>query len=554
MPLTTIDPTDPWLREAQTFPQLSEEMLLRAYHYGSVQQLAEEQYLFERGERDVDFCIVLEGEVEIFADTIRGGRTLMFAYRKGQFTGEQNLFTRREILFSAFAKAGSRILRVPHNMFHKLISGESDIGEIIVRAFILRRAGFVRHSQGGVGLIGNRHDADLLRLQSFLSRNLYPIEVVDPSTDSTIMELLRRLGVTFDELPVVITQDDIVFRNPSNSELADALGFSEPPKAGIIYDLAVVGAGPAGLAAAVYGASEALNTIVLETLAPGGQAGTSSKIENYLGFPTGISGQALAGRAHIQAQKFGARLSVSRQVIALDCSAYPYRLVLDDKTSLEARAVVVATGARYRKLDVLNYDKFEGHGIFYAATAIESQVCADEEIVIVGGGNSAGQAAVFLSRTVKHVHMLMRSGIAASMSDYLAQRIESSSRITLHQQSEIVALHGEKTLEGVTWVDKKDGVSRELAVTSLFVMIGAAPNTDWLNGCLDLDRHGFVNTGATTYGSTLTPYSTSKDGVYAVGDVRSGSVKRVASAVGEGSVVVSAVHQFLEGAAGRSLK
>jgi thioredoxin reductase (NADPH) len=316
---------------------------------------------------------------------------------------------------------------------------------------------------------------------------------------------------------------------------------------GHVYDVAVIGAGPAGLAAAVYAASEGLQTIVIEGLAPGGQAGTSSKIENYLGFPTGISGQALAGRAQTQAQKFGARLAISRTVVGLAYEERPYRLLLDDGQSVAACAVVIATGARYRKLDVPNYAAFEGQGIHYAATAMEAQLCRGEEVVVVGGGNSAGQAAVFLSRTVAHVHILVRAeGLAATMSDYLVQRIASSPKITLHPRTEITALEGDDRLHRVTWTRRDTGSAETRPVGNVFVMIGAEPNTDWLNGCLDLDAKGFVRTGLCADGTPLaSPYATTRPGVFAVGDVRSGSVKRVASGVGEGSVVVQAIHQFL---------
>ncbi len=309
----------------------------------------------------------------------------------------------------------------------------------------------------------------------------------------------------------------------------------------------MVGAGPAGLAAAVYAASEGLDTIVVEGAAPGGQAGTSSKIENYLGFPTGISGQALAGRAQVQAQKFGARLAISREVAAIDCETHPFRLRLDDGGTIRARAVVIATGARYRKLDVANYERFEGQGIHYAATAMEAHLCTNEEVVVVGGGNSAGQAAVFLSRTAAHVHIMVRArGFAATMSDYLVRRIETSPRITLHTQTEITGLAGERYLREVTWMDRASGVAETRAISNVFVMIGAEPNTAWLQGCLDLDEKGFVKTGLDGSGGALTsPFQTTLPGLYAVGDVRSGSVKRVASGVGEGSVVIQAVHGFL---------
>ncbi len=543
---STPDLTDPWLREAQTFPVLSAEMIERVSSYGQEQFISEDTFLFERGQRGIDF-LVLGGEIQVLADDARSGRSHLYVYRTGQFSGEQNLFTSRQILLSGLAKAGTRVLRVANKDFRSLITGESDIGEMIIRAYILRRVGFVRHAKGGVLLIGHRQHGDLLQLQRFMIRNFYPVEILDPTIDKGASDLVNDLGLEPDDLPAVVTPDRRVHCNPSKSELADYLGISEPPDADIVYDVAVVGAGPAGLASAVYAASEGLNTVVIEGLAPGGQAGTSSKIENYLGFPTGISGQALAGRAHIQARKFGAKLSVSREVTSMDCSTYPYRLVLEDQKTLRARSVVVATGARYRKLDVLNYAKFEGQGIYYAATAMESQLCANEEVVVVGGGNSAGQAAIFLSRTARHVHMLMRSGIAKTMSDYLVRRIESSPGISLHQQSEITALHGHDTLEGVTWIDRQTGRSRDMPVTSIFVMIGAEPNTDWLVGCLELDRNGFVNTGPKCSESrSVTPYGTSIPGIFAVGHVRGSSVKRVASAVGEGSVVVQAIHQFLE--------
>jgi thioredoxin reductase (NADPH) len=315
----------------------------------------------------------------------------------------------------------------------------------------------------------------------------------------------------------------------------------------------VVGAGPAGLAAAVYGASEGLDTVVIEPLAPGGQAGTSSKIENYLGFPTGISGQALAGRAQVQAQKFGARLAISRTAAALHCDARPFRVTLDDGQVVAAHAVVIATGARYRRLDVADYERFEGQGIHYAATFLESNLCERQEVVVVGGGNSAGQAAVFLSQQAAHVHLMVRSeGLAATMSDYLIQRIDSSPKISLHTQTEIVALEGERYLERVTWAGRRSGAQETRAIGNVFVMIGAQPNTDWLAGCVPLDNRGFVRTGRSCGdGAAGSPYETSVPGIFAVGDVRAGSTKRVASGVGEGSVVVSAVHEYLAGVRSR---
>jgi thioredoxin reductase (NADPH) len=417
-----------------------------------------------------------------------------------------------------------------------------------MRAFILRRVGLIRHVHGGVVVVGPAHTADTLRLLQFLSRNAYPHRLLDTEHDAEAGGFLDCFSLHAADLPVVIAPGRRVLRNPTLAQMADDLGLTETFDHAQVFDLAVVGAGPAGLAAAVYGASEGLKTIVIESIAPGGQAGTSSKIENYLGFPTGISGQALAGRAQVQAQKFGARLALSRAVVGLDCEQAPYTLRLDDGEKIRARAIVVATGARYRKLDVAGYERFEGAGIYYAATAMEAELCADAEVIVVGGGNSAGQAAVFLARWAKHVHVLVRAGgLAATMSDYLVQRIDRSDRISLHPHATITALDGDSHLSSVTWVTRSGESSTQTTrpATGLFVMIGAEPNTQWAADCLALDGQGFIRTGASAGADVDSPYATSRPGVYAVGDVRSGSVKRVASGVGEGSVVVQAVHRFL---------
>jgi len=334
---------------------------------------------------------------------------------------------------------------------------------------------------------------------------------------------------------------------PANGQIADALGLTERLDASRIYDVAVVGAGPAGLATAVYAASEGLSTVVIEGVAPGGQAGTSSKIENYLGFPTGISGQDLANRAQLQAQKFGAQLVVSRAVKRLDCSQHPYELRLEDDQRIMAKSIVIATGARYRKLSLPNYSRFENQGIYYAATAMEAVLCSGEEVIVVGGGNSAGQAAVFLAPTVSRLHLLIRgAGLAATMSDYLVQKILSSKKITLHLHTEITELEGDGSLHAVTWTDRSTGIAERKSIANVFVMTGAEPNTDWLRGCIDMDARGFIETGANIAESKPnSPYSTALPGVFAVGDVRAGSVKRVASAVGEGSAVIVVIHEYL---------
>jgi len=543
-----LDPTNPYAREAQIFPRLTPEMAGRIALYGAEEDIPQGTLVFERGQRGVDFFFVLDGNIEIF-DTDEHGRINVFTtHGVRQFTGEMDLFNDRRILVSGRTGVDSRVVRVKRPDFRRLVSTEADIGEIMMRAFILRRVGFIRHGQGGVVLIGASHGGDTLRLQRFMTRNGYPHRLLDTTVDPDADGFIEGFQITADQLPVVIAPGEQVLRNPSNAELADILGLTETLDPDKIYDVAVVGAGPAGLAAAVYAASEGLSTIVIESMAPGGQAGTSSKIENYLGFPTGISGQALAGRAQAQAQKFGARLAISRAVVSLDCGGAPYRLRLDDGQFLPARAVVVATGARYRKLDVPDYERFEGQGIHYAATGMEAQLCNGEEVIVVGGGNSAGQAAVFLSRNVAHVHILVRApGLAATMSDYLVQRIASSPKITLHARTEITALAGDEYLREVTWTNRDTGVAETRHIANVFVMIGAEPNSEWLGGCLDLDAKGFVQTGRDADGQALgSAFATTRAGIYAVGDVRSGSVKRVASGVGEGSVVVQAIHSFLQ--------
>ena len=539
--IAAVDAADPYAREAQIFPTLSEEMVARVATYGHEETLPRGTLAFERGQRSVDFFLVLEGAIEIFDVDAQGHENVFTVHRARQFTGEVDLFNDREILVSGRANPDTRVIRVARADFQRLISGEPDIGEILMRAFILRRVGLITHAQGGVTLIGPGHGADTVRLQRFLTRNGYPYRLLDTETDPDADGFLGGFSIEPGQLPVVIAPDERVWRNPATAALADALGLTEAIDPEHTYDVVIVGAGPAGLAAAVYAASEGLDTIVIEGIAPGGQAGTSSKIENYLGFPTGISGQALAGRAQMQAQKFGARLAIARPATHLDCGAQPFRVKLEEGGALRARAVIVASGARYRKLDVPGHERFEGGGIHYAATAMEATLCGGEEVIVVGGGNSAGQAAVYLSRTTAHVHVLVRgAGLAATMSDYLVQRIEQSPRITLHTGTEITGLEGDDRLRQVIWTNRETGASETKPIGNVFLMIGADPNTDWLNGCLELDGKGFVVTGA---GGS--PYATSKPGIWAVGDVRAGSVKRVASGVGEGSVVIASVHQYL---------
>lgn len=551
-PAAPLNPADPYERRTQTFPRLTDEQVERAAEFGVMQALPKGTVLFDRGDRTVDFFIVLEGTIEIYEPS-PSGPLVFTTLGTNQFTGELDLFSDRENLVGGRMGTTGRVIRTRRAQFRRLLVAEPDIAEIIMRAFILRRVGILEHEQAASTVIGSRTSGDTLRIHRFLDRNGYPVRMQDPDVTQEARDTLVARGIGADDLPVVITAYSQILKNPSNRELAAAVGLVERLDPDAVFDVTVVGAGPAGLAAAVYSASEGLNTLVLEAEAPGGQAGTSSKIENYLGFPTGISGQALAGRAQVQAQKFGARLAVPRRVVRLACDARPYTLELDDGERVRTRSIVIATGARYRKLDLENFDRFEGYGIHYAATAIEAGLCESEEVVVVGGGNSAGQAAVYLSHHASCVHILVRgTGLAASMSDYLIGRIAASKAIVLHTETEISRLEGNRHLEEVTWRNRRTGAEETRAISTVFLMLGAVPNTEWLRDCLLLDDAGFVRCGvgfdrSGDWQADRVPHAleSSRRGVFAVGDVRSGSIKRVASSVGEGSIVVSAIHAIL---------
>jgi thioredoxin reductase (NADPH) len=547
----TGGPSDPYAREAETFPRLTDEQVRRVAAFGTVEDLPRGTVLFERDDRGVDFFLVLEGHIEIYEEGPDGRPQVMTVHARHQFTGELDLFNDRAILVGGRMGVDGRVARLSRPRFRRMLAAEPDVAEIVLRAFMLRRAGFIAHGQAAVTIVGPPRSGPSVRLQAFLTRNGHPYLTADPEADPAVVALLEQAGLGGEEPPVVLCGSSRVLVRPSVEELADCLGISEPLDPDTVADVVVVGAGPAGLAAAVYAASEGLDTLVLEAEAPGGQAGTSSRIENYLGFPVGVSGQSLAARAQVQAQKFGARIAVPRRVTGLEGSGSPYRLRLADGSSVRARTVVVATGARYRSLPrETGIDRFEGNGVHYAATAVEAALCGGEEVAVVGGGNSAGQAAVFLSRHARHVHVLIRGeSLAASMSEYLTARIAAADRITLHPCTEITAVTGRRHLEQVTWTTSTTGAQETRPIADVFLMLGAVPNTEWLRGAVSLDDRGFVRVGsdlpddATGHRPGL--LATDLPGVYAVGDVRSSSVKRVASAVGEGSVVVSQVHGFL---------
>lgn len=535
-------------------PTLSSEMLERIQGYGSEEAVAAGTLLFSRGTRGTDFFVVLQGMIELFEHRRNGGFNAMARLGKGQFTGELDVLSGREALLSCRAAKHSRILRVGVEELRRLMRTELEIADLFVDAWIHRRAGLIEQAQGGVIVIGYGHDAGATLTQQFLVRNGYPNKFVDAENNPTAAVLLAGLNLDPSETPIVFLPDHRILRRPSIPALAAELGMTTIFQSEELFDVAILGAGPSGLAAAVYAASEGLNTIVLESTAPGGQAGTSSRIENYLGFPNGVSGQELASRAEIQAQRFGAQFAISRTVAGLQCKGSMQELLLTCGQVVLARTAVIATGARYRRLDVPDYERFELRNIHYAATLVESSRCLGQDVAVVGGGNSAGQAALHLSRSAAHVHLFVRGeALHMTMSDYLLQRLGSCLRITVHANTEIESIAGDERLRSVTARNRLTQERTSYAVTDIFVMIGADPNTDWLRGKLELDRNGFIKTGY-LLSQESSPFATSCPGVFAIGDVRAGSIKRVAAAVGEGAAVISDVHRRLEALRSESLE
>jgi thioredoxin reductase (NADPH) len=466
------------------------------------------------------------------------------------------LSARRSLVRSRAASDGT-LIEVDRDDLRTLVQRDSELSEILLRAFILRRVALMNQDTNDMILLGSRHSGSTQQIREFLARNGQPFSYYDVETDPSVQVLLDRFHVGVNDVPVMVCQSGHVLKNPSIEVMSTALGLSPELDGSRLYEVVIVGAGPAGLAAAVYGASEGLDVLVLESKAPGGQAGTSSRIENYLGFPTGISGQALSGRALTQAEKFGAEVAIGRTVVRLDCDTRPYRLYLHDGQVLRTRTIVIASGVQYRKLDLPSLSRYEGAGVYYCATFLESQLCQDQEVAVVGGANSAGQAAVFLSGVASRVNMLVRGpGLAESMSRYLIQRIENTPKIVLRTRTQVDALEGDDGLERVRWRHVETGATETRDIRSLFTMTGADPNTAWLDGCLLLDDKKFVKTGADLLPDDLLqahwplarrPYlmETSIPGVFCVGDARSSSVKRVASAVGEGSICIQLVHRAL---------
>ena len=539
----------------EAFPVLTPEQIGRIRALSRLRKVKAGEILFEPGDSEVPFFVMLSGRMEIVQPDLPGERPIV-KHEAGEFTGEISMITGRRCLVRGRVTEAGEFLQMSSDELRALVARDAELSEIFMRAFILRRVALIKSGLGNVVLLGSRHSAQTLRLREFLTRNGHPHAYVDLDLDTGAQEMLDRFHVTMQEIPVVICNNRTVLRSPSIKELARCLGLNEHITASEVRDLVIVGAGPSGLAAAVYGASEGLDVLVIEAESPGGQAGSSSRIENYLGFPAGISGQELAGRAAAQAQKFGAKVLVAANVLKLNCDRRPYELSVDCGQVIRARSVVIASGAQYNKPKIENLTKFEGQGVYYGATYIEAQLCGKDEVIVVGGANSAGQASVYLSQTASKVHVLVRSGkLSDTMSRYLTQRIEENPAIELHYCTEIVGLDGGTQLESVTWQDKNTGETSRHDIRHVFIMTGGAPRTEWLQGCVAMDNKGFILTGR-DLDPVLHDYhwplprvplmlETSLPGVFAVGDVRAGNVKRVASAVGEGSIAISLVHSVL---------
>lgn len=536
-------------RHHQIFPRLDEKQFAVLERYGERRRLKTGDILFSEGDRHISMFAIVSGTIEASRGS---GAThhVLGEHGPGSFTGEVGTLAGRGAVATARATSDCEVVVIDEESLRALVVAEAELSETIMRAYILRRVAFIQDQNGGLLVIGSSASWSTLVLRHFLSRNAQPFAYFDIVEHEEAKELLERYGVTEADIPIIVTLQGEVLKQPTNRAVADKIGLSPDRLNGERFDVVVVGAGPGGLAAAVYAASEGLRVAVVDTKAPGGQAGTSSKIENYFGFPTGISGQALAGRGLSQCRKFGAEVGVPIEVLGIECeNASPFHLRLNYEEHVYASAVVIATGARYRKPLLPRLEEFEGRGIYYSATYMEAAFCNNQELVIVGGGNSAGQAAVFLSGFARHVHIVIRGdGLSASMSNYLIRRIEAAANISVHVRTQIVELNGDAQLESIKW--DSHGSIEEKPIRHVFLFLGAQPNTGWLGDCVALDKHGFVLTGPDAgahWHSERTPHylETSRPGIFAVGDVRSGSVKRVAAAVGEGAAAIQSLHQYL---------
>jgi thioredoxin reductase (NADPH) len=543
-------------RAEHVFPTLTAGQVSRIAAHGRSRMTTDGEVLVEVGDRPVPIFVVVRGELQALRPADRGD-TLIVSHGARQFSGEASVLTGRPALGRLRVSEPGEVIELTHERLLALVQTDAELSEILMRAFILRRLELIAHGLGDVVLVGSPHCAGTLRIKEFLTRNGHPFDYIDLDRDREAQELLDRFQVSVADIPVVICRGNAVLRNPTNAQIAECLGLNEETDDTHVVDVVVVGAGPAGLAAAVYGASEGLDVLVVESNVPGGQAGSSSRIENYLGFPTGISGLDLTGRAYAQAVKFGAHITVAKGATHLVCDGQRYAVEIDGAPRIQSRTVIVASGAEYRKPSLPNLAMFEGAGVYYGATPMEAQLCVGEDVVIVGGGNSAGQAAVFLASTARKVHVLVRgSSLAETMSRYLVRRIEEHPAIELRTSTQLVALEGLGRLARVQWRHDPTGKIHTRDIRHVFIMTGAVPNSGWVHGCIALDDQGFVKTGPDLSRDDLAragwplarpPYllETSRPRVFAVGDVRSGNIKRVASAVGEGSIAVAFVHRVL---------
>jgi len=535
-------------RRGQAFPTLSADEVVRVRRFGVPRRHTDGEYLYRTGKPSPGLFVVLSGKVQVTGRDGHGHDLRVVEYGPGMFSGELGQLSGRRSLVDAVAIGEVQTLLVGPEQLRALLIAEAVLGEKIMRALILRRMALIETGTGGPVLIGASTSGAVASLRSFLTRNAVPHLLLDPASDADAQAFVERYAPRAEDLPLAVCPDGSVLRNPTERALAKCIGMLDAEEADHVYDVAIVGAGPAGLATAVYAASEGLSVIVTDVRAFGGQAGASARIENYFGFPTGVSGQALAARGFTQAQKFGAKMVIPAEVTHLDCAGSdrgePFVLELSGGRGIRSRTVVVASGARYRRPDCSGLKAMEGHGVWYWASPIEAKMCAGQEVVLVGGGNSAGQAAVFLSGHASKVSMLVRGpGLAESMSKYLIDRITSVPNVTLHTRSEIVDLNGtpESGIKSVTWLNRDTNASETRPVNHVFLFLGADPATGWLRDCpVALDDKGFVTTG-----QGGSPLESSVPGVFAIGDVRSGSVKRVGGAIGEGAAAVAQIHAFL---------
>jgi thioredoxin reductase (NADPH) len=534
------------------FPKLDDEQIKMLSQMGKIRKVKEGEHLINVNERNHDFFVVLEGAIGILNDA--GDEITV--HLPGEFTGNSDSLSERTAVFSAVANCNSVVVQLSQAQLKESIATDQDLSEILLRAFLLRRANELEQNIGTVKLVGSRYSPETFKLREFLSKNHVQHTWTDLEKDETSESILAQFHVSAEETPILIVNQEKIYKNPSLEEIAEVLGLSSYFKESI-FDVIIVGAGPAGLAASVYAASEGLNVVTIDSIGPGGQAGSSSRIENYLGFPMGISGSELANNAYIQAQKFGCVISIPHSASSLQFKNNYFHLELESGTVIKGSTVIAATGARYRKLKVDKLEQFEGRGIYYGATQMEATLVAGKEIVIVGGGNSAGQAAIFLSHKTSRVHMVIRGdGLSNSMSSYLISRIMNNPSIEVHTNTEVKMLCGETRLEEVVVEKITEGKKTSFKVAGLFLFLGAVPCSDWLSDTVCLDEKGFVYTGKDIPEEAFSTYhwplerkpeslETCIPGLFAVGDVRYGSVKRVASAVGEGSMAVSQVHNFL---------